>query len=127
MQPRQDDQIQGDEILWRRLTSPDWIAINIDGSRRVSSAAFKGRPEERELSVHIASLTSVEIVFSTLPYCDALAELPASCPQQLGREVRRTPEPNDVSHASIILQTNYGNRKKDATQMAKNARLVDRP
>jgi hypothetical protein len=127
MQPRGHEEIDGEEILWRRLTSSDWIVPDKSGGpSRVSSAAFKGRPEEVDLSVHVASLTSLETIFSTLPYCEAVAAITAGSFQALGRSVRHTPEAEDNSHASVILADSYGQKKKDAHVIAKNARLIEK-
>ncbi len=128
MQPRRDPEVDGDTILWRRLTSPDWIVPKSDGLRRVSSAAFKGRPEEIHLSVHIADFTDLDTIFSTLPWCESVAEIRAEYFQSLGRQVHHTPDPetDDNSHASITLAGNYGQRKKDAKVVAMKARLIEK-
>jgi hypothetical protein len=126
MQPRGHEELDGEEILWRRLTSSDWIVPGKGGApSRVSSAAFKGRPDEVDLSVHVASLTTLDRVFSTLPYCEAVAEITANSFQSLGRSVRHTPEADDTSHASVILAGNYGQRKKEAKALAQSARLIE--
>ncbi|MDQ2920605.1 MAG: hypothetical protein M3R52_03165 [Acidobacteriota bacterium] len=128
MQPRRYEEIDGDELLWRRLTSPDWITPTDDGGKRVSSGAFRGRSNEDQLSVHIAALTTLEQIFSTPPYCDAVGEIVARDFQSLGRLVSHTPdlENNDYSHASVALSSNKGQRKKDAAAVSKKAKLIER-
>lgn len=119
--------VDGDENLWRRLTTLDWMPKNPDGSRRVSSAAFKGNSDDRELSVHVASLTTIDRIFNTLPECYGLAEVLAKHPQDLALRVEHTPEPEDDSHASVYLHPDYGQRKKHAKKLSKLAQLTAKP
>ena len=118
--------VDGEENLWRRLTTLDWMPKNPDGTRRVSSAAFKGNSDDRELSVHVASLTTLDHVFNTRPECYGVADILAKHPEGLGLRVEHTPEPEDDSHASVYLHPEYGQRKKDAKKMSQLARLTAR-
>jgi hypothetical protein len=127
MPPRIYDPIDGDEVLWRRLTSPDWITLNPDGSQRISSAAFKDNTgDEGRVSVHIARETTEEKVFSIPPVCYGIAEIRASVPQSLGHRVQHTPTSEDYSHASIIPPDVYGSsrKKSDSKRMANSAQLI---
>ncbi|HSQ23123.1 MAG TPA: hypothetical protein VLN44_01870, partial [Pyrinomonadaceae bacterium] len=115
-----------EEVLWRRLTTPDWIKVT-NGTSRVSSAAFKGHDKDLELSTHIARLTTLDWVFGTPPDSLGVAEILAQYPQELGLRVEHDPEPNDYSHAVIHLSPVYGNRKKHAKKMASHALLRPKP
>lgn len=127
--PHLIEPIDGEEVLWRRLTDPAWIVTNPDGTKRISSAAFKDSTEDRIVSVHIASLTSLERVMATPPVCFGIAAILTRHPEQLGHVVRHTPTPEDFSHASIIPPAAYGSsrRKRDTKDMAGFATLVEGP
>ncbi len=112
MRPEHRLPIDGDELLWRRLTTPEWIAPNSDGTKRVSSAAFKGHENDLELSTHIASLTTLDWVFNSQPEPLAIAEIFARDPQGLGLAVEHKPDDDDYSHAVIHLNPIYAIRKK---------------
>jgi len=126
MRPESRLPILADELLWRRLTTPDWIKVT-NGARRVSSAAFKGHEIDLELSTHISKLTTLDWVFTTPPDSLGVAEILARHPQQLGLNVEHDPEPDDYSHAVIHLSTIYGTRKKHAKKMAAQALLRQKP
>lgn len=127
MTPHDRLQIGPDEILWRRLTTPDWIKQNSDGTKGVSSAAFKGHAADLELSTHVARLTTLEWVFTSEPTALGVGEIFAKHPQELGLRVDHDPEPNDYSHAFIRLSNDYGIRKKHAKKMAAQALLREWP
>jgi hypothetical protein len=126
MRPENRFPIAADEALWRRLTTPDWIKVT-NGTRTVSSAAFKGHDTDLELSTHIARLTTLDWVFTTPPDSLGVAEILARYPQELGLRVEHDPEPEDPSHAIIALSAVYGIRKKHAKKMAREALLRPRP
>ncbi len=125
--PQPNAEINGEQILWRRLTDPRWI-VDENGERRVSSAAFKDSTEERVVSVHLAYLASLETVVSIPPVCFGVAEILARHPQELGHSVRYTPTPEDISHTSIIPPVEYGSarRKRDTKAMALKSRLIEK-
>jgi hypothetical protein len=127
MRPEHRLQVDGDTLLWRRLTTPEWIAPNSDGTKRVSSAAFKGHENDLELSRHIASLTTLDWVFNSPPESLAVAEIFARDPQGLGLIVEHKPDGDDNSHAVIHLNPIYGTRKKHAKKMASQATLRESP
>lgn len=123
---RRDEEIDGETLLWRRLTSPEWITPNSDGSRRVSSGAFKGKPADEDISVHICELTTLERVFSSRPFSYGVAEIRAKDAQGQGYTVTYDPDPEDVSHAKIAFHANYGQRKKRSKLIAQSAKLIER-
>jgi hypothetical protein len=124
LQERQ--QIGDDDILWRRLTTPYWIK-DLNGARRVSSAAFKGNPHDLELSTHAAKLTTLEWVFSSRPYALAVGEIVARMARDLGLVVEHDPVEDDPSHTVIRLNTPKGIREKQAKEFANRAVLKERP
>ncbi len=126
MRPENRLLILANEVLWRRLTTPEWIKVT-NGTRRVSSAAFKGHETDLELSTHIARLTTLDWVFTTPPDALGVAEILARYPQELDLRVEHDPEPDDYSHAVIHLSAVYGTRKKHAKKMASQALLRQKP
>jgi hypothetical protein len=123
-------EIDDHDKLWRRLTAPHWIKDS-DGIRRVSSAAFKGSKDDRELSTHAAKLTTMDWVFTTRPYAFGVGEFLAGQPRELGLEVKNDPDfdrdPPDYSHTSISLTSQKNLREKHAKKLANNALLTERP
>src|SRR5689334_4681634 len=93
-----DEPVDGAEILWRRLT-PDWIKRAEDGSIILASAAFLDNIDGN-VSVHIASLTTLEEVKKAFPYCE-IAALTAQVALDCGFTIKRDPMPDDPSHALI--------------------------
>ena len=129
MQPFHDEQdnreVDSGEILWRRLVD-EWIITNReDGTVKIISAAFIDRIDGN-ISVHIASLTSIEEVRRAYPH-SRIAALEARVAQECGFTVVRDPQPDDPSHA--ILRPPPGRSKKtkisDGRHMAAGAHLVD--
>src|SRR3712207_348243 len=112
MQPRIDDpSITDDEILWRRVRS-DWTTTK-GGVFRPSSQTFKDRLSF-ELSVHIASLTSVETIRANFPG-EGIVAVTAGMVRSLGDyKLVRDPIvndpriPDDPSHALICPAPNKG-------------------
>lgn len=129
MEPHSYD-IPDDERLWRRLNRPEWIVTNPDGTRRISSVAFKDNTgDEGRVSVHIASLTTIERVFQVWPPISGVAEITAGVPRSLGHTVIHDPLEDDESHALICPPKVYGSKreKTDAKKMAQAACLIDHP
>ena len=118
------DEVDGAEILWRRI-GPDWI-VERDGADGVSSAAFLDNVDGN-VSVHLASLTTIEAIRGAYQHC-RIAALPASIPQSLGFTVQRDPLPEDPSHALLIppkTSRSKNTKRADARKMAVSCEFVD--
>jgi len=90
------------ESLWRRIyNNPNFPQYKPDdkGGYRVSSAAFKDR--NNELSVDIASKTTIDKCLAGPPRGDALASIKAKIPKGFGYPVIEDPLPNNPAHALI--------------------------
>jgi hypothetical protein len=127
MPERVDDlSIPDDEPLWRRIL-PDWLCPIEDGGFRPSSAAFLDN-RSGEVSVHVASLTTAELVLRDRPG-EGIAEILAHVPRSLGHAIVRDPTEQDRSHALICppVGRGRGRRKQDARLMAGQARWVVQP
>jgi hypothetical protein len=124
-----DRSIPDEEILWRRIVAkPEWFKLDAEGRLRPSSVAFLDGSKEKEVSVHIASLTTQEQALSGRPD-DGLAAIRAGLPRALGHAVVRDPTETDPSHALICPPPNKSNstRKSDARRMAGAAEWVVLP
>jgi len=120
-----DEPIEGAEILWRRLT-PDWIKRAEDGSVLIASAAFLDNIDGN-VSVHIASLTSIADVLRAYPHCQ-IAAIEAQFVTERGFTIKRDPLPDDPSHALIkppVERRTRSVRKQYARELARGAKLVD--
>jgi len=126
MSPEERQQIGDDDILWRRHTTPDWIK-DTNGTKRVSSAAFKGSPHDLELSTHAAKLTTLEWVFNSKPYALGVGEIVARMARDLELAVEHDPDDDDASHTVIHLTAQKGIREKQAKELARRALLRERP
>ncbi|HEV8370987.1 MAG TPA: hypothetical protein VGQ39_23775 [Pyrinomonadaceae bacterium] len=126
MIPEDRLEIDDNDILWRRLTAPEWIKEQ-DGARRVSSAAFKGSPHDIELSTHAAKLTTLDWVFNSRPYALGVGEIVAREPRELGLRIEHDPEGDDYSHTVVHLNPTKGIREKHAKKLARKASLKERP
>jgi hypothetical protein len=126
MSPQERQQIGDDDILWRRITTPYWIK-EMNGVKRVSSAAFKGSPHDLELSTHAAKLTTIEWVFSSRPYARGVGEIVARLARDLGLVVEHDPDKDDPSHTVIHLNAQKGIREKQAKELANKALFKERP
>lgn len=120
--------IKDDEDLWRRVIPlKACFQPTEDLQWRPSSAVFLDRTN-RELSVHVSSLTTKEAVLDKFPF-HSLVALKASVPRELGCSVCPDPIkddptlPDDPSHALICPDPNTGiNKLKTyAKQMARKA------
>jgi len=117
-----DSSIPDDALLWRRV-HPKWLKKRDDNSLRVSSATFKdGR---REVSVHIASLTTLETILAKYPGM-SVAKITAGAARRLGHTVTPQPKEDDPSHAIICPPADRGSSKvdRDAEGMAAEAELI---
>jgi hypothetical protein len=114
---RNDPCIPDDAFLYRRII-PKWFVANEDGTKRISSAAFKDG--NGELSVNVASLTTPRRVLQGRPD-DRLAQLQARIPRSLKLNVMMDVKPGDPSHAVICPEAS----KSQARRMAAGATLVD--
>src|SRR5579863_7994279 len=91
------DSIKDEEDLWRRvLPLKDCFYRFGNAQWRPSSAVFLDRTN-RELSVHVASLTSPEMVLANYPH-NSLVAIKASFPRGLGCLVCPDPLGEDKSH-----------------------------
>lgn len=120
-QPRlcsDDPTIVGSERLWRRI-QPRQLKRDA-GTVRASSEAFRDNTDE--MSVHLASLTSVKLVLKNYPNF-SVAELTTEFVRSLGLNVMRDPLPEDPSHALVCPCATKGGAK----QLAKMAALVATP
>jgi hypothetical protein len=97
MSPQERQQIGDDDVLWRRLTNSYWIKDS-NGTKRVSSAAFKGSPHDLELSTHSARLTTLEWVFNSRPHALGVGEIVARMARDLELVVEHDPVDDDASH-----------------------------
>ncbi len=128
MQLRVDDpSITDDEILWRRVRR-DWTTTS-EGVFRPTSQTFKDR-KSFELSVHIARMTSVEMIRANYPG-EGIAAISAGLVRSLGDyKLVRDPilneplTPDDPSHALICPAPNKGSH---ASTLARKARWVIEP
>lgn len=105
MQPRVDDpSIRDEEVLWRRVL-PEWTTMK-GGTFRPTSQTFKDR-RSYELSVHIASLTTIDKVLAAYPG-QGIVAITAGDVRSLGSyaivrdPIINDPDlPDDPSHALI--------------------------
>lgn len=121
-----DEPIDGAEILWRRVT-PDWIKRAEDGTIILASAAFLDNIDGN-VSVHIASLTTIENVTKSFPHCQIVA-IEARVAIERGFTIQRDPLPDDPSHALIKPPSEYRSknvRKQYAREIARSAHLLNR-
>jgi hypothetical protein len=118
MPPRFDDRgaIKDDEDLWRRVLPLQECFHPIEGGQwRPSSAVFLDR-RTAEVSVHVSSLTTVEVVLGAYPH-NSLVAIKASVPRGLGHVVCPDPIkddptfPDDISHALICPPPGVGANK----------------
>jgi hypothetical protein len=117
-----DLQIPAEAFLWRRV-HPKQLKRNPDGSLRASSASFKD--SRGELSVHIASLTTLEEILRRRPEM-SVAQVTAGKVRSLGYVVIAAPTADDPSHAVITPppQRGRGQVDRDATELASASTLI---
>ena len=120
-------EVDGTAILWRRIV-PNWIKSADDGTEFISSAAFRDNIDGN-ISVHIASLTTIQDILGAYPFC-RLAEIDVEVIKECGFTLVPDPQPDDPSHAILRPPLNYRDKPKksrieDARKMARSARLLD--
>lgn len=96
-----DAELRNEEILWRRI-SPDQLRIEADGEPRCSDGAFR----TAEMSVHIASRTSLEQILQNYPHHSVVA-FSAGFVRSI--ECIVASDPDDPAHALVC-------RKDDPTK-----------
>lgn len=129
--PASDDgSIPDDAVLWRRiLDNRHAITKNKDGTLRPSSLVFRDGSEAREVSLHLADLTTVETVLQGRPDVIAITAITAGEARNLGYAVVSDPQPDDPSHVYIRLpdgQT-HGQEEKASRRLANGARWIKHP
>jgi hypothetical protein len=118
--PTDDPTIADSEMLWRRVVpSPDWIVLEGD-TYRVSSLAFFS--SDGEISVHLASLTSVSSILSRYPRY-SVARIEARHFRACGHTISRDPTPEDPSHLRVLAPPGRGVKdlRRDARTIAAKA------
>lgn len=126
MQPYGDDpdpveEVDDAVILWRRII-PQWIKTNENGAEFIASAAFRDNVDGN-ISVHISTLTTAELVRRDFPFC-RLAAIEARIVKECGFSVILNPLPEDRSHA--ILQPTQAHRSKSKKSRIEDARIMAR-
>lgn len=125
------DSIKSDEELWRRVVPlKDCFQPIENGKLRPSSSIFLDRIN-RELSVHVSSLTTKENILADYPF-NSLVGIKAKVPRELGYSVCPDPIrddpvlPDDPSHALICPPPAIGTSKlkANAKRMARSASWV---
>lgn len=91
-----DPTIGDDTILWRRINPADIVVEPATGTVRASTGAYR----TAEMSVHIASKTTVEPVLANYPGF-RLTGFTAGSARRAGCIVVRDPLPEDSSHALV--------------------------
>ena len=114
-----DKTIPDTEGLWRHINTTIKGLIVKDpktGKDRPSSSVF--RDKSGELSVDLASLTTVEkSLASKLDFI--IAEIKAKIPREMGYAIVRAPQPDNSAHALICGRIT----KAHAREMAKSAKI----
>lgn len=115
-----DPTIDDEAVLWRRINPADIIADSTTAAVRVSTGAF----HTTEMSVHIASETTIEIVLADHPGY-RLAAFTAASARRAGCIVVRDPLPDDPSHALVChIDHTRSLSKSQAKRIAGASRLV---
>jgi len=100
-----DPSIQDDAVLWRRIC-PAWIVPDDNVGWRVSSAAFDDSRDGSPMSVLLAAdvIQSGRTAYETVAYFAGygLAAITAGIARTQKQGVARTPEPDEIAHASVF-------------------------
>src|SRR6266446_5202787 len=93
--------ITEDDQLLRRIPLVPSHIKEVDGKRKPSSAAFKTKQGEDDLSVDVLRLTTLE---TSIPNRNTLtgAIILASLPISLGYDCKHDPIPSNNAHALIV-------------------------
>lgn len=102
-----DESIPSTEMLWRRI-SKDVLVVQ-GGEERPMSGAFMDT--RGELSVHLASKTSVELVSQLYPE-HGIVEIPASLVRSLELRIMARPTAPDPSHAVVCPRASSSKQSK---------------
>lgn len=119
-----NDQTIGDEeVLWRRISQE---ALRVDPATGEVARRSDGAFRTKELSVHIAALTTKELVLAKYPAA-RLVGFAAGAVRSLGLIVARDPTPDDPSHAIVARGDDPGARltNAQARELNKVANWVD--
>lgn len=100
-------QVEDDEVLFRRLTVKHWIQEKDDGTFRPSSAVY--RSTSSDISVDIASKTTPK---KSIKGAFALIELIAKIPKKFGYPVVEKPIEENPAHALIKGKITKSHAKK---------------
>lgn len=124
---RDDESVPDDESVWRRIAPQDLVRDQETGLYRPSSGSLR----TSEMSVAIASLTSVESALVDYPGF-SLAEIKVAFLRSIGCIVVRDPDPPDnPAHALVYGKSANGSlTKSQAKRLAEAAtwrRLVPPP
>lgn len=110
MVPVDDPDIEDETVLWRRI-SPKHLRpgpLTYDLTQRSDSSFRTG-----EISVHIASLTSLEAVKEKYP-THRVAAITAGAIRRIGCIVIKDPTEEDISHALVLRGDDPGARITNA-------------
>ena len=124
---KDDPAIEDSAVLWRRVL-PRWWKETGAGGYRLTSAAFKDRTEGG-LSVHLASMTTIDKVMANRPD-DSLVAIRAGFIRSLikYKKYNLVPDPleDDPSH-TLVCPTAHDKDAKSMAEEADKERLVYRP
>ena len=132
-QPHQDaEDINDDDLLFRRITPVDHTALQPDGTRILTSYAFRERTHE--FSMYVAREVTREKVLSCGFETQEIIEVRAGDVRSLGYMIVRDPDSCDDSHvfAMAIAHKSKGQIHKDCKTLAelvnaRNAAKSSRP
>ncbi len=115
-----DSEINGHELLWRRIAPEDLRFDPVSGPY-CSDGAFR----TAQMSVHVASRTSLPSVLKNYPQ-HSVAEFDVGFVRSIGCIVVSDRTPDDPSHALVCRQDDPTKRLSgsQASRIAKSARLV---
>lgn len=108
-----DPTIGDDAVLWRRINSADVVVDPATGAVRASTGAYL----TAEMSVHIASETTVETVLANYPGF-RLTAFTAGDARSAGCIVVRDPLAEDASHAIVCRSDDHTRRLSKAQAKA---------
>lgn len=118
-QPLQDaEDINDDDLLLRRITPADHTASQPDGTRVLTSYAFRERTHE--FSMYVAKEVTREKVLSCGFETQEIVELKAGDVRSLGYFIVRDPDNCDASHVFAKARTpkSKGQIHKDCKALA---------
>lgn len=120
---RSDDTGIGDnEILWRRFHPSQMVPDKSTGKLTAPSIVFR----DDEMSVHIASLTSLPLVLAEYPH-HGIISITAADARAEGLIVVRDPMPRDASHALVCRSDRNKITKTQAKSLKQRSQMVILP